>query len=129
MKYAIQLNETERFLVALTKNHFKNKLTGKSWVEVMQESFRKIYGYEFENNFNDNFTIFAKLYKIYYKISQNSLEDTLLIFAQVFNERSFRKDEKTIERAIGEVCGLIQATTVRGRFSLKIKTQTKPLYL
>ena len=107
MKYTIELNQTDRFLVALIKNHFPKFTEGcKGWNEVMLKGFSAIYLYDFDDSYSNQFHIFQKLFKC------------------IFNPHSFRQG-KAIEKGISELCGLIQCTIVQNRYSLYIKPETK----
>jgi len=125
MKYTIELDQTDRFLVALIKNHFPKFTKGcKGWNEVMLKAFSGIYRYDFDNSYSDQFHVFQKLFSILEKISENKQYDLQALFKCIFNPHSFRQGT-ALEKGIGELCGLIQCTIVKNRYSLYIKPETK----
>lgn len=125
MKYKIELDQDERFLVALTKGHYSSfKEDCENWNEVMLKAFSGIYRYDFQSNFSNQFHIFQKLFTILKKIGENEEYEMRQLFDCIFNPHSFRQGTP-LEKGIAELCGLIQCTVVKNRYSLYIKPQTK----
>jgi len=115
----IQLDRTEKDIIRLCKGHFKEKypFTG-TWVETLKPLFIKVYGWNpnEDNNYLDFLDcIFNKLFQIHLKIVDDKSGTNLQlrqIFEAAFYKSITREDKLPIERAISELCGLIQCNTV-----------------
>ncbi len=114
----IQLSNTERSLILLCKGHLKNKYrtNAGNWIDTLKPMFHEIYGYnpdEYKQEFLN--CIFNKLLDTYLKIQYDqsgSNAQLKEIFKESFS-RTWRRDyELPIERAIAELCGLIQCNLV-----------------
>lgn len=121
----IELSNEEVRLIKLCKLHYregsKTRDAGKypsrgEWTETMKPLFNDIYGWnadEFPNDYLD--CMFQKLLTIWLKIKydQSGSEQQLRnIFRASFHKGIARDQEKPIERAIAELCGLIQNNLV-----------------
>lgn len=115
----ISLDSNEKRWIKLCKGHYKEKypFTGK-WANNLKPLFTEIYCWnpDEDNNYNDFLNcIFNKLLDIHLKIlddrsgNNNQLRS---IFNAAFSKSISRTDELPIERAIAELCGLIQCNTV-----------------
>jgi len=115
----IRLTEYEKQWIKLCKGQLQKKypFTGK-WVETLKPLFIEIYGWNpDENNQYVDYvtTIFSKLLDIHLKIvddQSGSNHQLLGIFGTAFWKGISRDEELPIERAIAELCGLIQCNSV-----------------
>jgi len=115
----IELTTPERDIIKLCKLHYKEKypLTGK-WVNNLKPLFKNIYGWDpdGDKNYHDYLNcVFNKLLEIHLKISDDrsgSNRQLRGIFEAAFYRGITRDDELPIERAISELCGLLQCNTV-----------------
>ena len=115
----IQLSKTERDWIKLCKGHFQSKYppTGR-WVDTLKPLFTKVYGWnpDEDNNYRDYLNcIFNKLLEIQFKIEDDMSGSNIQIkgvFEAAFYKGIVREDDLPIERAISELCGLIQNNTV-----------------
>lgn len=115
----IQLEKTDKQWIKLCKMHYKEKYpyTG-SWVNTLKPLFKEIYGWDpdEDNNYNDYLVgIFNKLLEIYLKIADDRSGSNVQlreIFSAAFTKSISREDDLPIERAISQLCGLIQCNTV-----------------
>jgi hypothetical protein len=115
----IQLSIPEKDLIKFCKLHFLEKypFTG-SWVNTIKPLFTKIYGWnpDEDNNYHDYLNcIFNKLLDIHLKILYDQSGSNLQlrrIFEASFSKSISREDELPIERAISELCALIQNNQV-----------------
>lgn len=121
----INLSKNEIRIIKLCKLHYREgsgtKDAGKypstgEWTEIMKPLFNEIYGWnanEFPADYLD--CLFQKLLSIWLKIKHDkSGSDQQLrnIFRASFSRGIARGQEKPIERAIAELCGLIQNNLV-----------------
>jgi hypothetical protein len=115
----IQLTTPERDIIKLCKLHYQSlyPLTGK-WANTLKPLFKKIYGWDpdEDKNYGDYLNcVFNKLLDIHLKIQNDksgSNRQLRGIFEASFYKGITRDDELPIERAISELCGLIQSNTV-----------------
>lgn len=115
----IQLEKTDKQWIKLCKMHYKEKYpyTG-SWVNTLKPLFKEIYGWDpdEDNNYNDYLLgIFNKLLEIHLKIVDDHSGSNMHlreIFSAAFTKSISREDDLPIERAISQLCGLIQCNTV-----------------
>jgi len=115
----IHLEKTEKQWIKLCKGHLKEKYPfAGHWVNTLKPLFTEIYGWnpDEDNNYQDYLRcVFNKLLDIHLKIvcdmsgNNNQLRS---IFSAAFYKSITREDELPIERAIAELCGLIQCNTV-----------------
>ena len=116
----IHLEETEKQWIKLCKGHYIDEypFTG-SWVKTLIPLFKKIYGYDpadSEANYNSYLNcVFNKLLNIWMKIKDDQSGNEIQlrsIFSAAFYKSISREEESPIERAIGQLCGLIQGNQV-----------------
>lgn len=115
----IKLTNTECDIIKLCKLHYQDiyPLTGK-WANTLKPLFKKIYGWDPDDdrNYADYLNcVFNKLLDIYLKIQEDKSGNNRQlrsIFEAAFYKSITRDDELPIERAISELCGLIQCNTV-----------------
>lgn len=128
----IELSKVEKRLILLIKGQLQDEFpfTG-SWCKTLSPFSIELWGWDAneDNNYNDYLRgIFNFLLKLYIKIEFNQSGDPLYyisgIFYASFNKSISRDSDLPIERAISELCGLIQCNTVidKGveRYSLNI---------
>lgn len=114
----IEIDKHEKQWVLLIKGRHDKYPTKGKWVNILKPLFTEIYGWnpDEDNNYNDYLRgIFNKLLDLFLKIKDNwSDENGQLkqVFGASFNKSYSREDELPIERAISELCGLIQTTSV-----------------
>lgn len=114
----IELSEQERKWIKLLKGHYKTEYPskGNEWTDVLKPMFNEVYGWTAEEHYQDFLTcMFNKLLSIHLKIKDDkSGHDRELnsIFSASFYKSISRAQEQPIERAISELCGLIQLTIV-----------------
>lgn len=114
----IELSEAEQKLIKLCKLHYESdaRFANKhGWIEILKPMFVEIYGWNPDEDGNYNRflgVIFSKLLDVHIKIqldqsgSNRQLKD---IFFSAFEVKKYIREEKEpIERAISELCGLIQ---------------------
>ena len=115
----IQLTRPERDIIKLCKGHYRDiyPFTGK-WANTLKPLFKKIYGWDpdADKNYGDYLNcVFNKLLEIHLKIVHDmsgSNRQLKGIFEAAFYKGIVRDDELPIERAISELCGLIQSNLV-----------------
>lgn len=115
----IELTRTEKDWIKLCKGHFKSKYpyTGR-WVDTLKPLFMAIYGWnpDEDNNYRDYLNcLFNKLLEIQLKIQDDQSGNNMQmrgIFEAAFYKGICRDEDLPIERAIAELCGLIQNNTV-----------------
>lgn len=103
----------------MCKGYYQEKypFTGR-WVNSLKPLFIEIYGYnpdEDENYQSYLGCIFEKLFDIYLKIADDQSGCDLQLkelFIAAFYKSVSRDDEYPIERAISQLCGLIQSNSV-----------------
>ena len=113
----IKLTEAEVKFILACKGHFRNELPHKSnWTLTLKPIFKEFYGwYEGYSGNEYRNVLFQKLLDIYLKIQQdNSGFNYQLksVFSAAFNRGIVRDQRQSIDRAINELCGLIQCNTV-----------------
>ena len=115
----IHLEESEKNMIRFCKGHYKNKYPFKnSWVSSFKPLFKEIYGWDpnEDNNYHDYLVgLFNKLLDIHLKIEDDLSGNNVQlrgIFSAAFTKGIVRTDDLPIERAISELCGLIQSNTV-----------------
>ena len=114
----ITLSDQERHWIKLLKGHYKDKYPykGGEWTDVLKPMFDEVYGWTAEEYYQDFLScMFTKLLEIHLKIkSDYSGHEVQLkgIFYASFSKIVGRDQEQPIERAISELCGLIQNTLV-----------------
>ena len=115
----IELTRIEKDWIKLCKGHFKSKypFTGR-WTETMRPLFVAIYGWNpaEDNNYHDYLNcLFNKLLEIHLKIQDDRSGNNVQmrgIFEAAFYKGICRDEDLPIERAIAELCGLIQNNIV-----------------
>ena len=126
----IQLSEAEKKFINLTKGQYQDVYPFKgSWVVTIKPLFEEIYGW----NPNDDIRsykniLFHKLLDIYFKIQNDgsgSHQELKGVFDVAFNKRFSRTERTSIDRAIAELCGILQCNQVIEdgvkRYNLDIK--------
>ena len=115
----IELTKYEKQWIKLCKGHYKEiyPYTG-SWVKTLKPLFVEIYGWNpnHKKQYNDYLNvIFNKLLDIHLKITDDRSGNNVQlrgIFQAAFYKGISRNERRPIERAIAELCGLIQNNTV-----------------
>ena len=116
----IELCKSEKRLILLIKGQLQDEFpfTG-SWPKTLSPFCIELFGWDAneDNNYNDYLrSMFNLLLKLYTKIEFNQSGDPLHyisgIFYASFNKSISRDSDLPIERAISELCGLIQCNTV-----------------
>ncbi len=115
----IQLTNTEKDWIKLCKGHFKSMYPYQGeWTETLKPLFVTIYGWnpDEDNNYPDYLNcVFNKLLEIHLKILNDQSGTNLQlrgIFEAAFYKGICRDQDLPIERAIAELCGLIQNNVV-----------------
>jgi hypothetical protein len=115
----IQLTNPEKQWIKLCKGHYQSKYPPQGqWTETMKPLFVKIYGWnpDEDNNYRDYLNcLFNKLLEIHLKIIDDKSGTNMQmrgIFEAAFYKGISRDQELPIERAISELCGIIQNNTV-----------------
>ena len=111
----IELDKYEKQWILLCKGHLNDKYPPRdSWVQTLKPLFLEIYGWDpdEDNNYHDYLNgMFNKLLDIHLKIKFDQSGTNLQlrgIFSAAFYKGISRDEELPIERAIAELCGLIQ---------------------
>lgn len=114
----IRLEKTDKQWIRICKLHYKEKYPLKgSWVETLKPLFVEIYGWnpDEDNNYRDYLDcIFNRLLELYLKIADDKSGtnyELRSIFSAAFYKSICRQD-LPIERAIAELCSLIQNNQV-----------------
>ena len=130
----IELSEAEKILIKFTKMHYKEIYpTRYGWVEGLKPIHSEIYGWDADEHYRDFLRcMFQKLFDTYMKIRQDGSGhdwDIKKIFNAAFEQSPVRMDDLPIERAICELCGLLQSSVVveNGvqRFDLTLNEESK----
>lgn len=115
----IELNKYEKNWIKLCKGHFKDKYPFQgSWVLTLKPLFIEVYGWDpdEDGNYRDYLNcIFNKLLDLHLKILNDQSGTNLQmrgIFEAAFYKSIFRPEPLPIERAIAELCALIQNNIV-----------------
>ena len=115
----IKLTAIEKDLIKVCKGHLKSKYPFRGeWTETLKPLFVEIYGWnpDEDNNYRDYLNcIFNKLLEIHLKIQDDRSGNNVQmrgIFEAAFYKGICRDQERPIERAIAELCGIIQKNTV-----------------
>jgi hypothetical protein len=115
----IHLEKTDKQWIKMCKLHYQDKYprTG-SWVNNLKPLFFEIYGWnpDEDRNYHDYLNcMFNRLLDLYLKIAEDkSGNNNQLrgIFNAAFYKSISREEELPIERAIAELCSLIQFNQV-----------------
>lgn len=115
----ITLSKTEKDWIKACKGHFKSKYPSQGeWTETLKPLFTEIYGWnpDADNNYRDYLNcLFNKLLEIHLMIVDDQSGSNLQmrgIFEAAFYKGICRDQALPIERAIAELCGLIQNNIV-----------------
>jgi hypothetical protein len=115
----IELSATEKKWILLCKGHFRDQYPYMGqWTETLKPYFIEVYGWnpDEDNNYPDYLNcLFNKLLGIHLKIQDDQSGTNLQIrgiFEAAFCKDFIRDQELPIERAIAELCGLLQGNTV-----------------
>jgi len=116
----IQLTKSEKDWIKICKGHyFKTKYPWQGeWTATLKPLFVKVYGWnpDEDNNYQDYLNcLFNKLLEIHLKIIDDRSGTNMQmrgIFEAAFTKGICREQELPIERAIAELCGIIQNNTV-----------------
>lgn len=115
----IELTKYEKQWIKICKGHYKEKYPYKGqWTKTLIPLFTEIYGWnpDEDNNYGDYLKcIFNKLLEIHLKIVRDHSGTNLQlrgIFEAAFYKGISRNQRRPIERAIAELCGLIQNNLV-----------------
>lgn len=114
----IQLSKSEKRLILLIKGNLQEEYPFiESWPKTLSNFSIELWGWDAneDNNYNDFLRgIFNVLLKTFLKIENNRSGDPIHYLSQVFyasfNKTIARDSDLPIERAISELCGLIQCT-------------------
>lgn len=115
----IKLTKYEKQWIKLCKGHYKDIYPNRGrWTKTMIPLFIEIYGWNpnQDNNYRDYLNcIFNKLLEIHLKIVHDQ-SGTNLQLRSIFNAAFYigisNNQRRPIERAIAELCGLIQNNLV-----------------
>jgi hypothetical protein len=115
----IQLSPTDKQWIKICKGHYKEKYpwTGK-WVNTLKPLFLENYGWnpDEDRNYHDYLNcLFNRLLEVYTKIAEdNSINNREIrnVFSAAFYSSVSREDNLPIERAIAELCSIIQFNQV-----------------
>ena len=114
----IELDKYERNWILLIKGHFDDKypVNAKNWTDTLKPMFEEVYGWS-PTEFYDDYLrgMFNELLDIYLKIQlDQSGSNHLLksVFGAAFGKSIIRTQRRPIERAIAELCGIIQCNQV-----------------
>jgi hypothetical protein len=115
----IELNKHDKQLILLCKGHLQKQYPFKGeWTETLKPIFRDYWGWDpdEDNNYQDYLRgAFNRLLDLYLKIKDDwtgcngQLKE---IFSAAFYIGITRDQELPIERAISQLCGLIQCNSV-----------------
>jgi len=115
----IELTKYEKQWIKICKGHYKSKYPSQgSWVLTLKPLFVEIYGWDpdEDGNYRDYLNcMFNKLLDIHLKIihdQSGSNRQLRGIFEAAFYKGISRTENLLIERAIAELCSLIQNNTV-----------------
>lgn len=113
----IYLVSNERKWIKTCKLHYKGKYPFKdSWVNTLKPLFKEIYAWDPEIDYQSYLNVlFNKLLEIYLKVADDKSGTNLElreIFAAAFYKSVSREDDLPIERAISQLCGLLQTNSV-----------------
>ncbi len=116
----IDLTIPEQKWIKLCKGHYRNEykeISTGDWIDTLKPMFEEIYGWSPEEHYTDFlYCIFKKLLSIHFKISDDKSghhHQLISVFTESFSKRMTWHQDLPIERAIEELCGLIQCNTVR----------------
>jgi hypothetical protein len=115
----IHLEKTDKQWIKFCKGHYKSKypFTGR-WIDSLKPLFIEIYGYDPDidgNYHNYLICMFNKLLDIHLKIVADYSGTNMQlreIFSAAFYKSISRDDDLPIERAISQLCGLIQSNPI-----------------
>lgn len=114
----IPLTYQEVRWIKLIKGHYKKEYPNKGdeWTDLLKPMFNEVYGWTAEEFYHDFLAcMFTKLMDIHLKIKDDQSgcnHQLFAIFNASFHKSLYREQEKPIERAISELCALIQNTIV-----------------
>lgn len=114
----IDLSNQERKWIKLIKGHYENEYlhTGHEWTDILKPMFNEVYGWTAEHHYQAFLEcMFMKLLEIHLKIKDDKSgheRQLYSIFSASFYKSISRDQELPIERAVSELCGLIQSTKV-----------------
>lgn len=127
----IKLDDIDKKLILLCKGHLEDKYPfNGTWTNTLVEFYRDHYGLnpdDYPMKFKS--CMFYKLLGIQTKLSETEYQRTReieKIFECAFEKGIIRNDDEPIERAISELCGIIQCasyldeTTKLPRYSLEL---------
>lgn len=127
----IELDEIEKKLILLCKNHLNDKYPfTDTWTDTLKPFYNDHYGLTAEKNPKEfKECMFFKLLRTQEKIAENEwhrARETREILAASFGKTFIRCEEEPIERAISMVCGIIQGARYldenkEPRYSLELK--------
>ena len=120
MMEQIQLSDPEKKIILFCKGHLWKKYPWKGeWVKSFKPLFLEIYGWDpdEDNNYGDYLNcLFNKLLELHLKIQDDMSGNNIQlksIFESAFHKGLIRTDDLPIERAISQLCGLIQNNLVQ----------------
>lgn len=136
MAIAIHLTEQEKRWIKLLKWHYRDTypVNARGWIETLKPMFEEIYGYSPDEHIDDfRGCIFTKLLDIWLKIHDDESGSNVglkSIFNEAFYKSLRREYDLPIDRAIAELCGQIQCTSVLNndgskRFDIDLHEDTK----
>lgn len=115
----IALEPNDKKWIKICKGHFQDKYPYKGrWVDTLKPLFTELYGWnpDEDKNYHDYLNcIFNRLLDLYFKIAEDKSGDNRElrnVFSAAFYSSVSRMDSLPIERAISELCSIIQFNTV-----------------
>ena len=116
----IELTKSEKRLILLCKGQLREEFPfNGNWAKTIAPFCIELFGWDAneDDNYNDYLRgIFNYLLKLYLKIELNQSGDPIHylsgVFYASFNKSISRDDDLPIERAISELCALIQTNPI-----------------
>jgi len=116
----IQLDKIEKKIIKFCKGHLWKEYPFRGeWTESFKPLFLEIYGWDpdEDDNYHDYLNgLFTKLLDLHLKIQDDRSGHNVqlkTIFEAAFHKGYIRTDDLPIERAISQLCGLIQNNLVQ----------------
>ena len=121
MEKQIEITEFENELIGLCK--YSHEFGRKRPLQLFKAFYEKHYAVPYKGN---EYVMFKNLYMVYMKIrEQDHVEDLLDVFSASFYKGFVRNQQRPMHRAMMELYGKIQCTTVRdnGRERFVVKNK------
>lgn len=131
----IKLSDVDKEVILFCKGHMKDQypLDGK-WINMLKPFYKDRYGLDPDEYPRDyRRCMFYKLHSIQVKLADNDYartRETQEVFTSAFEQSIIRNDEQPIERAISNLCGIIQCSSYldkngNPRYSLELNNGGK----